>query len=158
MVEEDTGKKKKKKKAEEPPPPAGPSEQTLAFNDQEATIIANKTIGLPKDDNGGKVSWTNFSIRFRKDGTAQLILTGKFFKAFNMHNIMIVKPTVSGKGAVGLEVKGTRIGLIPLPGKLGEQFVVAKFRNIAVGPMSGLKNNISAASYSDGTISVTVSK
>ncbi len=155
---EESGKKKKKKKEAEAPKPAGPSEQTLTFSDTEASIIAVKTIGLPKDDNGGKVSWTNFSIRFHSDGTAQLILTAKFFKAFAMHNVMTVKPTVGEKGSVTMEVKGTRIGLIPLPGKLGDQFVTAKFKNIAQGPMSGLKSYISASTMSNGSVTVTVSK
>ena len=106
----------------------------LTFTNEEATNIANKTMGLLNGPSGEGNMVAN--------------------------NVIEWKPNLTGRGALTLEDVNPKVGLLPMPVKQAADFVKQQFAALSgkCGEMGEVRKNLKSVKVEEGRLLITCGK
>ncbi|MBR5023480.1 MAG: hypothetical protein IKX48_00335, partial [Victivallales bacterium] len=151
------GDKKGGKKKKEAPIP----DVDLTFTNEEATNIANKTMGLLNGPSGeGNMVANNVSVNFLASGNVKIILSCTAYKFAPVNYVIEWKPNLTGRGALVLEDVNPKVGLLPMPVKQAADFVKQQFAAMSgkCGEMGEVRKNLKSVKVEEGRLLITCGK
>ena len=135
--------------------PTARTPSKIPFTSDEATAIANQSLGLPGSGSGNKKPQL-LSVEFLAGGNCKFTLKTLVFGQVPMYTTVYARPTVVGPGDVKLQVLKAAAGKLPLPGPLMKQGI-SQFTALNVGSVfATARGQIKALEISGGTCTVTI--
>jgi hypothetical protein len=133
----------------------------LTFTNEEATNIANKTMGLLNGPSGeGNMVANNVSVNFLASGNVKIILSCTAYKFAPVNYVIEWKPNLTGRGALTLEDVNPKVGLLPMPVKQAADFVKQQFAAMSgkCGEMGEVRKNLKSVKVEEGRLLITCGK
>ena len=135
--------------------PTARTPNLIPFSNDEATAVANQSLGLPGAGTGNKKP-VHLSVEFLASGNCKFILKAMVFGQLPMYTVVIAKPSVSSPGVVRLDVLRATVGRLPLPGAL-KQHGVAQFSALnARSVFATAEGRVQALNLTGGKCEITI--